>query len=1318
MSGIPTTAAAAPTAGAATAAGIWFQATWAVLQLAEAKVTHRNANGDLQLTLEPKGGGGDVILRAGPTRRVVQLKILSRGTWSLKDIVVDVLPDLYRAVDVTEDSVTYEFVTEGRRGDWADVQAFFDTLAQRLAEAKGDVLAAEAVLDTPQSIQFGGSDGPFWQPAGTTRKGLIDRIVAHLRAAGGPASDERADLTRRKVWHLLGRFRFDGGHSRAAVRRRVETALLAIAPLRERVPNLFDELVGKVTERSTANGAVLTRADLFPAVGLADVVRADDRFEIARRCRLAVHGWLGLAEYQPDWDVRRPAGPDADLAVPITVFAGDSGAGKSWAVYARAAAAPTVAVTLAQSAGNAATDLQTAANLVWQSALNHDETLPLVNVADRLATAMGPARGNPWLTACIDQVDDVKVANDLLKVPLQEWGVRLVVGCSPHVAAVFDRHRASHPDRVRVCRVDRFTLTQLHDYLGRRLGDAWADVPSESYDLLCQPLLADVYCQLANVGGPGAVTRPASEFELIDQFWDRLDPSHGMDRFDESRLRVLAGRLIDGGAYPWSNDQARDAELDGSSIGRLVRAGWLRDATSPRGSVEVPHDRLLSYAMARSIVGRCGQGVDAAGVSDAMAAVASGPVGRRVARLTGDWFHLALADDALRPVATELARLAWDGVPWGDRDDLYARVLPSLEDRALPLMWERLAAVAQSSWPWQADPVIAGLATWPAEPLQSTVADLLAGGPPPVQRAVVDLLGRRPVPGLLDAIWRVHCRMEAEPWTFVAGDRSSGRRESPYLYEKSFAALRVAVRVEPAWLVAHIHTATPGDSCVADLAYLVANLDDGGGVWRACKTDLFRIVGDDKRRALATNIGIWRDAAEADRLAAWATADLGNDPDRLGPAAVRAMAQIDPARAVPLLAGLPDHMLYLTRSWALPMLFRSDGDAVRDVLYDRIRSAADPLHAALVYQGSEADVDVRTLDLLLEEMAATLGRHLGQPRDSAVGLFVPLELLVNMGRADLLPVFEGRRGTALEQRLADLLVDVGGPRQNLGDDFLPRGPGIELLLRIGGDGHGRVTRAYLAGDSQYGRLDAVQYAVWSADEATLAAVAAVGTDPVYWDERGTPLVQMEAARALAAHGDLGRLLDVMGFLGPSIPADLDEWLPPDVTVSADVSGRAMEAIRQRDRHRLPGSLLLLGYVRKAGAAAEAMAVLNDGSADHAAMVAAAVYLGRLGVAEAVAPIAAHLTDGRRWAVPALQLIGTGDAVARLLADLGRTWDTRLAVWLVGRPDVSATAVQLIADRAGTATWPDALADLVEAADDRVLTAVMDRLEPQAVSTLR
>ena len=65
-----------PTGGSATAAGIWYQALWCVLQATSARVAAANWVDDdvrdLRLVLEPFGGGGDVVVEQAGSRRVVQ----------------------------------------------------------------------------------------------------------------------------------------------------------------------------------------------------------------------------------------------------------------------------------------------------------------------------------------------------------------------------------------------------------------------------------------------------------------------------------------------------------------------------------------------------------------------------------------------------------------------------------------------------------------------------------------------------------------------------------------------------------------------------------------------------------------------------------------------------------------------------------------------------------------------------------------------------------------------------------------------------------------------------------------------------------------------------------------------------------------------------------------------------------------------------------------------------------------------------------------------------------------------------------------------
>jgi hypothetical protein len=92
------------------------------------------------LVLEPREGGGDVQERAGRRRIVEQLKAKSGGgTWSLSEVVKEVLPDLYLARDPAFPETEYRFVTEGRMGRWGEVYRFFQDLRTR-GGAGADVL--------------------------------------------------------------------------------------------------------------------------------------------------------------------------------------------------------------------------------------------------------------------------------------------------------------------------------------------------------------------------------------------------------------------------------------------------------------------------------------------------------------------------------------------------------------------------------------------------------------------------------------------------------------------------------------------------------------------------------------------------------------------------------------------------------------------------------------------------------------------------------------------------------------------------------------------------------------------------------------------------------------------------------------------------------------------------------------------------------------------------------------------------------------------------------------------------------------------------
>jgi hypothetical protein len=95
-----------PRGGPATVNGILYQILWSLLRALKMHVREcdrSSADNSVEravLVLEPREGGGDVQERSGRRRVVEQLKAKSGGgTWSLTDLVKEVLPDLYLARD-------------------------------------------------------------------------------------------------------------------------------------------------------------------------------------------------------------------------------------------------------------------------------------------------------------------------------------------------------------------------------------------------------------------------------------------------------------------------------------------------------------------------------------------------------------------------------------------------------------------------------------------------------------------------------------------------------------------------------------------------------------------------------------------------------------------------------------------------------------------------------------------------------------------------------------------------------------------------------------------------------------------------------------------------------------------------------------------------------------------------------------------------------------------------------------------------------------------------------------------------------------------
>lgn len=596
-----------PRGGSATINGIVYQMLWSLLRALRMYVREcdRSATDDsverAVLILEPHEGGGDVQERGGRRRVVEQLKTKSGGdTWSLAEVVQEVLPDLYLARDPAFAETDYRFVTEGRMGRWEDVYRFFRSLKAR-GKPGADVLGR---LDGRRPIPFqhatsskNGVEPPLWPLKEYTERSLFERVVAEVRKRPRVREDETVEQTRAGVWELLANFEFVPDKTLDAVRREVDTILLALVVSADDLAQKRQAMLTGLAERATFGGARIEAGEFLHPYAL-DATPLTSWAVLRRRAAECLDGELNRAGYAPSLDVRTPkadAVGRAWLSGPaILAVAGDSGAGKSWALYAlaRQLVAGQGLVILIEARGDGDADCQRAADLFWTRIKGNEDSRSLERTAARRRQLV-PSQDGAWLTLLIDGVRSHQEARQLALLPWEEWGVRMACSCLPELARTL---KAEGKDRCLVHEVGDFTLPELHRYLDLRLEGVWGDTPQDVRQTLRRPLLARLYCEVAAPRG----WEPANEYELYHRCWARLrEGEQGDHPLDMVPLLRLALGVLNGDHYPWTVCQLREAAMNDDGLARLCRAGWLQH--TPPDRYQVWHDRLLNWAVAEAI---------------------------------------------------------------------------------------------------------------------------------------------------------------------------------------------------------------------------------------------------------------------------------------------------------------------------------------------------------------------------------------------------------------------------------------------------------------------------------------------------------------------------------------------------------------------------------------------------------------------------------------------------------------------------------------------------------------------------------------------
>ena len=735
--------------------GVLFQ----ILGAARAGITlrlHAERDGNdlasARLVIEPARGGGDLQVQGAEQRRVEQWKVTSRGrTWSLKKVVEDVLPDLYLGMvdDELAHATTYRFMTNGRQGRWHKAKDFFSKLSRDVIPL--DVLAS---LDDPEEKH------PLRRPDGRqqliTDRALFEQIVESVRGRD-TVQNEPVDATRRKIWQLLPRFVLEPVASPDLLAEQIDHLLLSTVDCREDATAKRRELCGVLLELAGQGNVTVAPHQLLQDVGL-DATPLANRSDLQARVHAQlIHDLKQLISYVPEQDVRDVAPWPVDRR--ILIIAGESGQGKSWrlAHLAMHASLGSEICVLGRATGNGGTDLQNVADIVWKSGLNHDRALTIDRLLLRVKEKLGFLNG-PQLIIFVDDVQTSSESRDLIEYVTRLDGICLAMTAPVAVARAM---RTQYPEVVETTLTGEFTDAEVTEYLEGR-GVDWRQIPNDVRDVLHRPIMARLFCDNRTAGSWHAT----NEFEILEEFWERIHTAGNQADFPQDVVRLcdLAGTCLDADPqYPWDGGTLTRLEIDDESQNRLERIGWLRRLSE--GYVEIWHDRLLNWAVAKALVQRYRSArVSIAELAATVADLINGNgfrAGRRLGYVPLDVLWLLCNPED--PDTSAAARLveAIEDTQFGQtfRRRFYIEQLSALGTRVLPMFRARLEATADGDFnPYPQDIAEAAIAIGAKAPgeVQSWATEMLATSTLALQEAAFRILAKYPVVSATDRLWSLH----------------------------------------------------------------------------------------------------------------------------------------------------------------------------------------------------------------------------------------------------------------------------------------------------------------------------------------------------------------------------------------------------------------------------------------------------------------------------------------------------------------------------------------------------------------------------------
>lgn len=1094
-----------PAGGPAAINGFLYQLLLHLSGIAQAQclqaIDGQALQGDWTLVLEPRSGADAEVDLHGELV-VEQYKVRSGGgTWSIRELIEEVLRGLRRAVpQVLPPRATYRFVTDGRPGlGVQDLIAFF---------ARVRTASDPAALDDTERRDYAG--------ATYTDREFLAHIAEATRSKASPTDPHEHE----RLCHLVGHFAVTWELKAQDVEAKVDHLLQHYFPRLHDARATRRKLVALLLEKLSRGELILDAQgvrDLFLEADLDPQV-VEKVARLAEGAAQVVAERLARSGYVAAHDVREAlAWPDDR---PVLLVTGESGNGKSWqlAKLMASLAEAREVVTWSQALSNAAAQRDRITEDIWALGLERPAAPSLTYLNLFVKSVL--ERPGHWLTTAVDQVEDLVLAKELVSCDWSRTGMRLALAVPSHIAAHL---QALFPTMVHVHEVRTFSVKELDRYL-RHHGRRWSELPDDLKQLLKQPILAGVYAQLPVTSFAAA---PRSEYEIFAAFWQRMQARANLG--DAGVLVALARRVLEHQAYPvqrteWSEVGA----ADGAALARLQALGWVR--VSEAGELAFAHDRLLNWATAVVLAGRVDRGEMPIDDLAKLLLDCTDAFTRRFARSLGyvlmDFVWL-LARRA--PGSFDFDKLLdrLEEAPNGLGRELYDGMLPTLGQPAVPLLVARLKEVAALN-DYRTITLgdgLAKLARQEAVLMASAIEELLAAATPQEQRVGLRLLALQPDARQLDRLWSM------EQWH--APDRD-------FVYKigtEWWDAMRACLALDPGWLLRRTQVHLDPGERFADLAYLLAGFDhpEAERLWTQVRAAFVARVPAEYARGVVNCIARFCDAD----LVEYCIDHVRVPQDSVDGASLRALARVDPDAALEHLHWLPAAERYYVRGWWLPLLLEVRPRETRARVLALAQTEDSPLNAlGMLFESHPDDLGPELLDFYLRTFEQELVARSPVPGETANDdwLSRPLDVLGGICSAEGLARLRAEQGRPIEHLVTEAAKRRIGTTGGCRDRLLEGARG--LLLRIAGTGIVQLVTAELLSPVYWGRHSGLLFAevAGAPAKAPLHAIAKRAPE----EGLAADSARMErylALTKLAALGADAELIDTIWTIGTDHVSD-------------------------------------------------------------------------------------------------------------------------------------------------------------------------------------